>query len=231
MRAFLTTASSRRWLIARLPVAAAFATGVRVAPRHVLAQTEPMTASGGGVNLKLMPSPDGGGTVPMRESFSFDAHYAQCVVEDVAERFAMDTHGMGRVVIEPHRFFMAMYANDVSLTGIYDLGGGKRMAKLTGNLGCTTEAGTASATVGSRSAQEPAFFEIEAVDGGHGGGVTGDKFAFTVYFDPKQAPVNYGIFGPKFTFTGEMIAGEVTIGPAITLPLVPGTPASGTPTA
>jgi hypothetical protein len=190
-----------------------------------------MTASGAGVNLKLMPSPAGAGTAPMRESFAFDAHYAQCVVEDVADRFAMDTFGMGRVVIEPHRFFMAMYANDISLTGIYDLGGGKRMAKLTGNLGCTTEAGTASATVGSRTTQEPAFFEIEAVDGGHGGGETGDKFAFTVYFDAKQAPVNYGIFGPKFTFTGEMIAGEVTIGPPVTLPLLPGPPPGGTPPA
>jgi hypothetical protein len=125
---------------------------------------------------------------------------------------------------------MAMSANDISLTGISDLGGGKRMAKLTGNLGCSTEAGTASATVGSRTAQEPAFFEIQAVDGGHGGGEAGDTFAFTVYFDQKQAPVNYGIFGPKFTFTGEMIAGEVTIGPAVTLPLIPGTPTSSTPT-
>ncbi|HEU5433768.1 MAG TPA: hypothetical protein VFU81_19015 [Thermomicrobiales bacterium] len=183
------------------------------------------------MNLKMMPSADGEGTIPMRESFAFDAHYAQCVVEDVAARFAMDTFGMGRVVIEPHRFFMAMYANDVSLTGIYDLGGGKRMAKLTGNLGCSTEAGMASATVGSRTAQEPAFFEIAAVDGGHDGGQAGDKFAFTVYFDQKQAPVNYGIFGPKFTFTGEMIAGEITIGPAVTLPLLPSAGANGTPPA
>ena len=222
-------ASSRRGLLGRLPAVAALAAGVGLAPRHAAAQTDQMTASGGGVNLKVMPNPDGG-TVPMRESFMFDAHYAQCVVEDVAERFAMDTFGMGRVVIEPHRFFMAMSANDVSLTGISDLGGGKRMAKLTGNLGCSTEAGTASATVGSRTAQEPAFFEIQAVDGGHGGGEAGDNFAFTVYFDQKQAPVNYGIFGPKFTFTGELIAGEVTIGPAVTLPLIPGV-VNGTPTA
>jgi hypothetical protein len=229
MRAHMPITSSRRRLLGRLPVAAVVIGTVARSPARALAAAEAMTASGGGVNLKLMPGPDGG-TVPMRESFMFDAHYAQCVVEDVAERFAMDTFGMGRVVIEPHRFFMAMYANDVSLTGIYDLGGGKRMAKLTGNLGCSTEAGTASATVGSRTAQEPAFFEIQAVDGGHGGGEAGDKFAFTVYFDQKQAPVNYGIFGPKFTFTGEMIAGEVTIGPAVTLPLIPGV-VNGTPTA
>jgi hypothetical protein len=223
-----TDGATRRGLIARLPAVAALAAGAGVAPGRVLAQAEAMTASGGGVNLKLMPGPDGG-TVPMRESFMFDAHYAQCVVEDVAERFAMDTFGLGRVVIEPHRFFMAMYANDVSLTGIYDLGGGKRMAKLTGNLGCSTEAGTASATVGSRTAQEPAFFEIQAVDGGHGGGEAGDTFAFTVYFDQKQAPVNYGIFGPKFTFTGELIAGEITIGPPAVLPLIAGTPMASTP--
>ena len=121
----------------------------------------------------------------MRESFAFDAHYAQCVVEDNAERFAMDTFGMGRVVIDPHTFFMAMYANEVSLVGIYDLGGGTRVARLTGALDCATEAGTATGTVGSRTATEPAFYDIEATDGGHGGGAAGDSFAFTVYFDPQ----------------------------------------------
>src|SRR5919197_1412588 len=88
---------------------------------------------------------------------------------------------------------------------------GKRVAKLTGQLGCATYAGTATASFGSRTATEPAFFEIEAVDGGHGGGVTGDRFAFTVFFDPAQAPLNHAIFGPQPTFTGEMVAGEVTI--------------------
>ena len=29
----------------------------------------------------------------MRESFAFDPIYAQCIVEDNAERFAMDTFG------------------------------------------------------------------------------------------------------------------------------------------
>ncbi len=40
----------------------------------------------------------------------------------------------------------------------------------------------------------------------------GDTFASTVFFDPKEAPVNYSIFGPKFTFTGQMVEGEITIG-------------------
>ena len=74
--------------------------------------------------------------------------------------------------------------------------------------------------MGSREASEPAFFEIEAVDGGHGGAAAGDSFAFTVYFDRAQAPVNYAIFGPKATFTGQMVAGEVTIDTPIALPLV-----------
>jgi hypothetical protein len=34
--------------------------------------------------------------VPLRESFAFDAHYAQCVIEDNPAAFAMDTHSMGR---------------------------------------------------------------------------------------------------------------------------------------
>ena len=190
------------------------------------AQAERLTASGGGVNLKLMPDPGGGDPVPLRELFSFDAHYAQCVIEDNPVPFAMDTFAMGKVVIEAHSFFMAMYAHEVSLVGIRDAGGGKRAAKLVGDLGCLTEVGTATGRVGSRTAEEPAFFEIEATDGGHGGGAAGDGFVFTVFFDPERAPVNHSIFGPSPAFTGELVAGEVTIAAPSTLPLLPGaTPA------
>jgi hypothetical protein len=70
---------------------------------------------------------------------------------------------------------------------------------------------------------------IEATDGGHSGGAAGDRFAFAVYFDEKAAPVNHGIFGPRFTFTGELVAGEVTIAPAVALPAVPGPPPAATP--
>jgi hypothetical protein len=50
-----------------------------------------------------------------------------------------------------------------------------------------------------------------------GGAAPPDSFAFTVYFDPDEAPVNHGIFGPEFTFTGEMIAGKITVGTPIGL--------------
>jgi hypothetical protein len=233
MRTVWQTQSPRRQVLARGMIAGGglVATWMSRGERVAAAQEKLLTVSGGGVNLKQMPSPDGKGTVPMRELFAFDAHYAQCVVEDTAERFAMDTFGMGRVVIEPHQFFMAMYANEISLVGIYDLGDGKHLARLTGALGCTTEAGTATGTVGSRTASEPAFYDIEATDGGHGGGMAGDRFIFTVYFDAQKAPVNHGIFGPNATFTGEMIAGEVTIGPAVALPAVPGPPPVASPPA
>ena len=72
---------------------------------------------------------------------------------------------------------------------------------------------------GVREATEPATFEIAAVDGGPGGGAAGDSFAFTVFFDPEQAPVNHAIFGPQATFTGEMVAGEVSVAVPIARPL------------
>src|SRR4029450_9390134 len=103
-----------------------------------------MTASGGGVNLKLMPDVEGDPTVPLRESFAFDAHYAQCIIEDNPDAFAMDTYSMGRVVIDPHSFFMGMYANELTLVSIRNLGNGTRVAKLTGALNCATEARTAT---------------------------------------------------------------------------------------
>ena len=217
-----TVRLSRRAAVGRLLALGGGVAAALSGLRPAAAQQTLMTASGAGVNLKMMPDVDGKPTVPMRESFAFDASYAQCVVEDNTERFAMDTFGMGHVVIEPHAFFMAMHATDVNLQSITAGPGTARTAKLVGQLGCSTYANAAGVAVGSRTASEPAYFEIEAVDGGHGGGAAGDKFAFTVFFDPAQAPVNHGIFGPKFTFTGDMVQGEVTIGPPTVRPLLGG---------
>jgi hypothetical protein len=205
-------------------VAGGLAGGSALARGRTAAQEEKLTASGGGVNLKLMPDVEGSPTVPLRESFMFDARYAQCIIEDNPEAFSMDTYSMGKVVIDAHSFFMGMYANEIKLVSIRDLGDGRRVAKLTGALGCATEAGTASGRVGSREIEEPAFFEIEATDGGHGGGAARDTFVFTVFFDPERAPLNHGIFGPNPAFTGEMITGEVTIAAPAVLPLIAGTP-------
>jgi hypothetical protein len=224
MRA-LAEVLSRRLALRQGVAATAALTATSVLSRRVVAaQEEKLTASGGGVNLKLMPDVEGTPAVPLRESFTFDAHYAQCIIEDNPEPFAMETYAMGKVVIDAHSFFMGMYANEVSLVSIRDLGDGTRVAKLTGALGCATEAGTATGRVGSREAEEPAFFEIEATDGGHGGGAARDTFVFTVFFDPDRAPLNHGIFGPNPAFTGEMIAGEITIAAPAVLPLISGTP-------
>jgi len=194
--------------------------GACAVPLRLEAQEVLVTASGAGVNLKLMPDDAGAPRVPMRESFGFDPLYAQCLVEDTAERFAMDTFGMGRVVIEPHQFFMAMHADVIGLESARREADGSLTAVLTGSLACSTFAGTASVAVGSREAEEHALFRIEATDGGIGVGAPPDRFAFTVYFDPAEAPVNHGIFGPEFTFTGEMVAGKITIGPPIGVPLL-----------
>ncbi len=193
--------------------------GARAVPLRLGAQEVLVTASGAGVNLKLMPDEAGNPTVPMRESFGFDPLYAQCLVEDTAERFAMDTFGMGRVVIEPHQFFMAMYADVIGLESARRAPDGSLTAVLRGSLACSTFVGTASVAVGSREAEEHALFRIEATDGGIGVGAPSDRFAFTVFFDPQEAPVNHGIFGPEFTFTGELIAGKVTVGPPVGVPL------------
>ena len=205
-------------------VAGGLAVGAPLSGQQTIAQEEKLTASGGGVNLKLMPDVEGAPTVPLRESFMFDARYAQCIIEDNPEAFSMETYSMGKVVIDAHSFFMGMYANEITLVSIRDLGDGRRVAKLTGALGCATEAGTATGRVGSREAEEPAFFEIEATDGGHGGGAARDAFVFTVFFDPDRAPLNHAIFGPNPAFTGEMITGEITIAAPAVLPLLAGTP-------
>ena len=193
------------------------------------AQAERVTASGAGINLKLMPDEAGNPTVPLREPFAFDAHYAQCLVEDNPARFAMDTFGLGRVVIEPHAFFMAMYAEQIALAGVARGADGALTATLEGRLSCATYAGTASVEVGSREAAEHARFRIEATDGGFGPAAPPDRFAFTVLFDPAEAPVNHAIFGPEATFTGELVAGKVTIGAPALEEVADATPAAATP--
>jgi len=124
----LTGVLSRRLALRRGLTAAIALTATSAPSRKVIAaQGEAMTASGGGVNLKLMPDVEGAPTVPLRESFTFDAHYAQCIIEDNPQPFSMETYAMGKVIIDAHSFFMGMYANEISLVSIRDAGNGTRI--------------------------------------------------------------------------------------------------------
>jgi len=170
------------------------------------------TASGGGVNLKMMPHPvSGRPTVPLEEVFSFDRNHAMCRVDTNRFAFKMPTYQMGEVVIQAHAFFMAMETTTIDQFAITTQPDGKRKVTMRGGLSCATAVDQANVKLGSRTAKEHATYLIEAIDAGGGGGKTGDSFAFTVFFDPKDAPLNYKIFGPKFTFTGKMTEGEITI--------------------
>ncbi|HLG71911.1 MAG TPA: RnfABCDGE type electron transport complex subunit D [Chloroflexota bacterium] len=173
------------------------------------------TASGGGVNLKYMPDESGNPTVPLRENFSFDMNQAICSVEYNAQRFVMPTYGAGKQTIEPGQFFMLMVAPNMTRRAVTAAPNGARKLILEGDLDCTTYAATSESSFGSRDKPEPATFHIEAVDGGGkpgpDGRKPGDSFAFSVYFLKDTAPVNFAIFGPSATFTGDMIAGRVTI--------------------
>ena len=170
------------------------------------------TASGGGVNLKMMPHPETGEpTVPLPEVFSFDRSHAFCRVDTNPEAFVMPTFEMGDVLIAPFSFYMAMDVTSVEQWDIETIDESTRRVVLKGGLDCGTEVGQAESKLGDRTAAEHATYEIEAVDGGVGGGAAGDSFAFTVFFAPDEAPLNHAIFGPEFVFTGEMVSGEITI--------------------
>jgi len=101
MAVFPRLAVPRRRVLQHLFVSAGSAIAVVGLPRlrPAMAQTPLMTVSGAGVNIKQMPGVDGGGMVALRESFSFDANYAQCIIEDNASAIAMPTFAMGEVVI------------------------------------------------------------------------------------------------------------------------------------
>jgi len=170
------------------------------------------TASGGGVNVKLMPDPETGeATVPLPEVFSFDRNHAFCRVDTNPQAFVMPTFEMGDVLIEPFSFYMAMDVTAVEQWTIDTTDDGSARVVLRGGLDCATEVGQADSKLGDRTAAEHATYRIEAIDGGVGGGTAGDSFAFTVFFDPEEAPLNHAVFGPEFVFTGEMVSGEITI--------------------
>ena len=170
------------------------------------------TASGGGVNLKMMPDPETGQpTVPLSEVFSFDRYHAFCRVETNPQAFVMPTFAMGEVLIEAFSFYMAMDVTAVDQWEIETIDATTTRLVMRGGLDCTTEVGQADSKIGDRNASEHSTYRIEAIDRGLGGGAAGDSFAFTAFFDPEEAPLNHGIFGPEFTFTGEMVSGEITI--------------------
>jgi hypothetical protein len=169
-------------------------------------------ASGGGLNMKYMPHPETGeASVALPEVFSFDANHAFCRVDTNKDAFIMPTYEMGDVLIEKNEFFMAMSTTSMDEFKISKDSDGNNTVTVTGGLDCLTEVAKANMTLGSREVAEFAEYKIKATDGGLGGGKAGDTFEFTVYFDKTTAPVNYAIFGPEFTFTGEMIDGEITI--------------------
>ena len=129
------------------------------------------TASGGGVNLKLMPDPTTGEpTVPLAEVFSFDRNHALCRVDTNPQAFAMPTFDMGQVFIAPNQFFMAMEATTIEQYVVRSNTDGSRTLTMRGGLSCATEVGQATLTIGSRTEVEHAQFRIEATDGGIGGG-------------------------------------------------------------
>jgi len=208
--------SRRRFvLVAAGAVAAACAPlGAKTATdlQDRLAKLSYNTASGGGVNLKMMPDPvTGQPTVPLAEVFSFDRYHAICRVETNPLAFKMATYQLGDVVIAPNAFFMSMIATTIDQFTVSHDPDGKRRLLMRGGLGCSTEVAQGGVKLGSRTAAEHATFEIEAVDGGIGGAKAGDSFAYTAFFDATDAPVNFAIFGPMATFTGTLIEGEVTI--------------------
>ncbi len=179
-----------------------------------------ITAFGGGVNEKSMPTLDMGVSHVMDEVFSFSTEFAMCRVDTNFTDFVMPTNALGELPIDAHTFYMAMASNSVDSYEISTNADGSTQIVLQGTLDCFTEVDlTENALVpdefkavhGSRVAGEPAGYRVTAVDGGMGGGGAGDSFEFTTFFDPETAPFNHAVFGPEFTFTGTMTSGEITI--------------------
>ena len=178
-----------------------------------------VASSGVGVNINMMPDAAGNLTIPLEEVFSFDRHHAFRRVDTSHQAFVVPTFSVGDVRVEADRFFMSMVATSIDKYEVTIDPDGIGRVVMEGALDSATELGQVETALGSRTVAEHATYRIEATDGGPGGGEAGDTFALTVAFDPVEAPVGYTIFGPKFTFGGEMVRGEITIlGPRLGAP-------------
>ena len=176
---------------------------------RILKSLDGYVAYGGGSNIKYMLHPETGKlTVPLEEVWHFDLDRAFCRVDNNAQAFAMETYKMGRVVVDANSFSMVMLTKDVQIPE-FTVTEDSAKLKMIGDVGCSTVASVANTKVGSRDVIEPGRFEIIAVHDDE----AGDSFAFTVSFQSDQAPLNHAIFGPRFTFTGKMQSGGVTIKP------------------
>ena len=141
-------------------------------------------------------------TVRIDETFYFDQKNAICRVDNNPEAFIMPTYQMGEIEIEKNTFFMLMSTTSLHVKSIEE--SENSTCILESDIGdCFTEAAAGGNIYGSRIKPEPFTSEIVAVDG--------KAFSYTAYFDENEAPINYAIFGPKFTFTGELTTGSVTV--------------------
>ena len=158
---------------------------------------------GGGSNIKsMLNTVDKQPTVRMDETFYFDQKNAICRVDNNPEAFIMPTYQMGEVEIEKNTFFMLMSTTSLYVKSIEE--SENSTCILESDVGdCFTEAAAGGNIYGSRIEPEAFTSEIVAVDG--------KSFSYTAYFDENEAPINYAIFGPRFTFTGELDTGSVTV--------------------
>jgi len=158
---------------------------------------------GGGSNIKsMLNTVDKQPTVRMDETFYFDQKNAICRVDNNPEAFIMPTYQMGEVEIEKNTFFMLMSTTSLHVKSIEE--SENSTCILESDVGdCFTEAAAGGNIYGSRIEPEAFTSEIVAVDG--------KSFSYTAYFDENEAPINYAIFGPRFTFTGELDTGSVTV--------------------
>ena len=155
---------------------------------------------GGGSNVKNMPNTvDKQPTVRMDEVFYFDQKRAFCRVDNNPESFIMPTYLMGEVPIEANTFFMLMSTSSLHVKSIDEAENSTCILE-SDSGDCFTEASAGGTIYGSRIEPEPFKSEIVAVDG--------KAFSYTALFDENEAPINYAIFGPKFTFTGDLTVGS-----------------------
>ena len=204
---------SRRRFLKRTGAGLVTTAGVLALPRSASAATGGRRISGSGsYDLGPFMHRDD----PNRQAFlttdlGFDETMVYCKVTTNFEPFIFPTFGMGPVELEAHSFFMDMQSTRIDRLDIVDGPDGQPRAFYEGVMRSITRA-----RVGET------MFEFDEVEIPYGCvadddplgtpaevGISKNFFSMVGYFDPAGG--HHVLFGPEFTFAGNLTSGNIVI--------------------
>ena len=204
---------SRRRFLKRTGAGLVTTAGVLALPRSASAATGGRRISGSG-SYDLGPFPHG--SDPNRQTFlttdlGFDETMVYCKVTTNFEPFIFPTHGLGPVTVEAHAFFMDMQSTRIDRLDIMDGPDGQPQAIYAGVMRSITRArvGETMYEFDEKEIRYGCVADDDPLGTPAEVGISKNYFSMTGYFDPAGG--HHVLFGPEFTFAGNLTSGNIVI--------------------